>query len=291
MTKSGGIVRLQSLGTCFYGAFTGNGQPLGRTFSTTDPIYFEVCQNPNPCVLATTTINAGMNVGDRTLITASIDSGALFQLGSHATVTGNVLVNNNAFLRDNATIIGNLTLAGVLQHQNIFSIQGVLTEHATVIIPTLQVRTVTPGTGTTVVANNAVVTLNPGQYGDVIINAGAKVTFLAGTYNMKSLNIQPDVTVTDNAATAINVAGALTWSDRVKVQSTITHPLTLYTNGSSIRVGTDGIFNGVLIAPNASLDIASRTSFQGCVGAHDITFEPDVILNSGGSTLPASASM
>lgn len=287
----GDFQQMKSVGTCFYGAFTGNGQPLGRTFSTTDPIYFQVCQNPNPCVLATTTINAGMNVGDRTQIAASIDSGALFQLGSHATVTGNVLVNNNAFLRDNATIIGNLTLAGVLQHQNIFTIQGTLTEHATVVIPSLQVRTVTPGTGTTVVANNAVVTLNPGQYGDVIINAGARVTFLAGTYNMRSLNIQPDVIVTDNAATAINVAGALTWSDRVKVQSTITHPLTLYTNGTSIRVGTDGIFNGFLIAPNASLDIASRTSFQGCVGAHDITFEPDVILSGGGSTLPASASM
>jgi ribosomal protein S8E len=291
----GDFQQMKSVGTCFYGAFTGNGQPLGRTFSTTDPIYFQVCQSQiqiqNPCVLATTTISAGMNVSDRTHITASVDSGGLFQLGSQATVTGNVLVNNNAFLRDNSTIVGNLTLAGVLQHQNIFTITGTLTQNATVSIPTLLVRTVTPGTGTTVVANNAVVTLNPGQYGDVIINAGAKVTFLAGTYNMKSLNIQPDVTITDNAATAVNVAGALTWSDRVKVQSTITHPLTLYSNGTSIRVGTDGIFNGFLITPNASLDIASRTSFQGCVGAHDITFEPDVILNSGGSTLPAAATM
>ena len=289
----GDFQQMKSMGTCFYGAFTGNGQPLGRTFSTTDPIYFQVCQNQiqNPCVLATTTISAGMNVSDRTQITASVDSGGLFQLGSHATVTGNVIVNNNAFLRDNSTIVGNLTLAGVLQHQNIFTITGTLTQNATVSIPTLLVRTVTPGTGTTVVANNAVVTLNPGQYGDVIINAGAKVTFLAGTYNMKSLNIQPDVTVTDNALTAINVAGALTWSDRVKVQSTITHPLTLYSNATSIRVGTDGIFNGFLITPNASLDVASRTSFQGCVGAHDITFEPDVTLNSGGSTLPAAATM
>jgi hypothetical protein len=83
------------------------------------------------------------------------------------------------------------------------------------------------------------------------------------------------------------VAGALTWSDRVKVQSTLAQPITLYTNATNIRVGTDGIFKGFLIAPSAALDIASRTSFQGCVGAHDITFEPDVTLTSGGASLPA----
>jgi hypothetical protein len=87
------------------------------------------------------------------------------------------------------------------------------------------------------------------------------------------------------------VAGALTWSDRVKVQSTLAQPITLYTNATNIRVGTDGIFKGFLIAPSAALDIASRTSFQGCVGAHDITFEPDVTLTSGGASLPLSATM
>ena len=115
--------------------------------------------------------------------------------------------------------------------------------------------------------------------------------WLAGTYNFLSLNIQPDVVITDNAVTNVNVAGALTWSDRVKVQTTITHPLTVYTNATSARVGTDGVFNGFLLAPNANLSIAGRTSFLGCVGARDLSFEPDVILNSGGATLPSSATM
>jgi hypothetical protein len=150
---------------------------------------------------------------------------------------------------------------------------------------------VTAGSGNQSIANNATVTLNPGQYGNMTINAGAKVTLLAGTYNFLSLNVQPDVIFTDNAATNINVAGALTWSDRVKVQSTLAHPITLYTNATSVRVGTDGIFKGFLIAPNAALNIASRTSFQGCVGAHDMNFEPDVTLTSGGATLPSSATM
>lgn len=288
----GDYQQMKSLGTCFYGAFTANGAPLGRPFNNTDPIYFQVCQQAapaNPCVLATQTVNVGLNTSDRTQITASVDSGGLVQVGSFATITGNVLVNANAFLQDHATVAGNLTLSGVLQHQNVFTITGTLTEHATVTIPSLAIKTVTAGTGTQTISGT--VTLNPGQYGNVTINPSARVTLLAGTYNFLSLNVQPDVVFTDNAATTLNVAGALTWSDRVKVQSSLAQPLTLYTNAASVRVGTDGIFKGVLLAPNAALDIAARTSFQGCVGAHDITFEPDVTLTSGGATLPASATM
>lgn len=287
----GDFEQMKAVDSCFYGGFTGNGAALGRPFDNTDPIYFQVCQQANPCVLATQTVNIGLNTGDRTQITASVDAGALIQIGSHATVTGNVIGAANAFMQDNATVAGNLTLGGVLQHQNIFTVTGTLTEHATVTIPALATRTVTAGTGTQTIANNAVVTLSPGQFGNMTINAGARVTLLAGTYNFLSLNIQPDVTIIDNAVTNVNVAGALTWSDRVKVQTTITHPLTVYTNATNVRVGTDSIFNGFLLAPNASLSVASRTSFQGCLGVRSATFEPDVTLNSGGSTLPSSATM
>jgi hypothetical protein len=288
----GDYQQMKSLGTCFYGAFTANGASLCRPVNNTDPIYFQVCQGAaaaNPCVLATQTVNIGLNTSDRTQITASVDTGGLFQIGSFATITGNALVNANAFMQDHATVAGNLTLSGVLQHQNIYTITGTLTEHASVTIPSLAVKTVTAGTGNQSVSGT--VTLSPGQYGNVTINPSARVTLLAGTYNFLSLNVQPDVVFTDNAATTLNVAGALTWSDRVKVQSTLAQPLTLYTNAPTVRLGTDGIFKGILLAPNAALDVAARTSFQGCVGAHDITFEPDVNLNSGGSTLPASATM
>ncbi len=285
--------QMKAMGSCFYGAFTANGAPLGRPIDNTDPIYYQVCQQAqvNPCLLATQTVNVALNTSDRTQITASVDAGGLIQIGSFATITGNVIGRANAFMQDHATVTGNLTLGGVLQHQNIFTINGTLTQNATVTIPALATRTVTAGTGTQSVANNAVVTLTPGQYGNMTINAGAKVTLQAGTYNFLSLNIQPDVVITDNAVTNVNVAGAFTWSDRVKVQTTITHPLTVYTNATSARVGTDGVFNGFLLAPNANLSIAGRTNFLGCVGAHDVSFEPDVILNSGGATLPSSATM
>jgi hypothetical protein len=83
------------------------------------------------------------------LVVAYERRNALLQIGSHATITGNAIVNANAFMQDNATVAGNLTLAGVLQHQNIFTIAGTLTQNAMVTIPSLVTHTVTAGTGTT----------------------------------------------------------------------------------------------------------------------------------------------
>jgi hypothetical protein len=287
----GDYQQMKAIGTTFYGVFTGNGAPLGRPFDNTDPIYFQVARNENTCVLATGTLNVGMNIGDRTQVTGSVASGGLLQLGSRATITGNVIVNANAFLRDNATVNGNVTLAGVLQTQNIFTITGTLLQNTPVTIPSLVTRTITPGTGTQNINPGATVTLNPGQFGNLNIYAGARVTLNPGTYNIAALDVEPDVILTVNSATTLNVQGQLIWSDRVRVQSTATRPLTLYTNDNEFRVGTDGVFNGFLIAPNATVDISSRENFQGCVGARNITMQPDVTLNSGGATLPMSATM
>src|SRR6266480_3548318 len=39
----GDYMQMKAVGTCFYGAFTGNGVPFGRPFSKHDPIFFRAC--------------------------------------------------------------------------------------------------------------------------------------------------------------------------------------------------------------------------------------------------------
>jgi hypothetical protein len=39
----GDYMQTKAVGHCFYGAFTGNGAPLGRPFANHDPIFFKVC--------------------------------------------------------------------------------------------------------------------------------------------------------------------------------------------------------------------------------------------------------
>ncbi len=50
----GDYMQMKAVGTCFYGAFTGNGVPFGRPFANHDPIFFSSCVGP--------TINIPSNV-------------------------------------------------------------------------------------------------------------------------------------------------------------------------------------------------------------------------------------
>src|SRR5438094_9075139 len=39
----GDYMQMKAVGSCFYGAFTGNGVPFGRSFANHDPIFFRAC--------------------------------------------------------------------------------------------------------------------------------------------------------------------------------------------------------------------------------------------------------
>ena len=44
----GDYMQMKAVGTCFYGAFTGNGVPFGRPFANHDPIFFKACVGSKP---------------------------------------------------------------------------------------------------------------------------------------------------------------------------------------------------------------------------------------------------
>ena len=44
----GDYMQMKAMGSCFYGAFTGNGVPFGRPFANHDPIFFRACVGPKP---------------------------------------------------------------------------------------------------------------------------------------------------------------------------------------------------------------------------------------------------
>jgi len=283
----GDYMNLKVAGTCFKGVFNANGTAFGRTTDNDDPVYYEICQDlaPPTCVLGTGGVTVGVDLADRTVINGPVAAGTFLQLGSHGTINGNAVASGNAFFRESATINGNLTLSGAFQHQTVWTVNGTLTEHATVTIPTLTTHTVATN-GTPVTVNGgASGTVTPGTYGALTAYASARVTLQPGTYNFSSFDLEPGVTLIVTGATTVNVAGSTIWSDRVVVQTSASHLLTLYTNATSLRVGTDGIFDGFLLAPNAGLSVSSRTQFRGCLGGKTVVFEPDVTLTSAGATL------
>jgi hypothetical protein len=240
------------------------------------------CALEGACLLG----SGNVDIRDRTVVTAPVTAGTRLEVGSVARVNGNGQVGGNALIRDRGVVNGNLTLAGVLQHQNIFTVTGTLIENDSPVILALPQRTFPVGVGFQEVPNGAITTLSPGNFGNMTIRARAQVTLGPGTYNFASLNIEPDVRITvTGGGVNVNVQGTFQFGDRsVIVPSGGT--LTVYSNGTQLRIGTDVRFTGLIVAPNATVNVFSRTNIAGCVGGRDVTLDTDVTLNGGALRLP-----
>ena len=282
----GDYEQLKADGTCFYGAFTADGGAFGRPVANTDPIFFKICRSADVCLFASNRLG----LGDRVRATAASGAGSFAEIGADGRVVGSLDVDGNALLRDRARVEGDVTLSGTLQTFGPFVITGTLTERSTnVLFPGLPVKVVVPGTAPLTIPNGAIRTLDPGSFGTVIFRAGSIVTLRPGVYNFASLNVEPGVRVTAAGTVEINVQGQVNIGDRARIIAAAPGNLSLYTNASDLRIGTDVIFTGVVVGPGARVGVASRTQIQGCVGGRDVAFEPDVIIDSLGATLPAAS--
>jgi hypothetical protein len=240
------------------------------------------CPLGTACLLGSHTVN----ISDRDVVTAPVTAGTDLQVGSVATVNGDAEVGGNALIRDRGTVNGNLTLGGTLSHQNIFTVTGTVTEHDSPLIVSLQRKTFSVGTGFQEIPNGAVRTLSPGNFGNMTIRARSRVTFVAGTYNFASLNIEPDVQIAiTGGAVNINVQGTVQIGDRTQVVAA-GGMLLLYSNGSQLVIGTDVRFDGIIAAPNAAVSVSSRTSINGCLGGSSVFLDTDIHLSAGSLTLP-----
>ena len=282
----GDYQQTKAVGSCFHGAFTANGNAFGRAVSNTDPAYFKVCRQADACVLA----SQSLDLRDRDQIAAPVAAGTFLTLGSAATIVDDPQVNGGALLRDRAVVQGDLTLHGVLQRQGQVTITGTLRENAAdVLIPTLATRTFAVGAGTQAVANDAVVTLAPGNFGNMTFRARAQVTLTAGTYDFASLNVEPDVRLNAIGVVNVNVQGALTIGDRDRITAAAPRNLTLYTNrAGTVTVGTDVVATALLVGPSATVNVASRLTLSGCIGARNLTIDTDAHLTANGATLPVA---
>jgi hypothetical protein len=236
---------------------------------------------PPVCILGENDVD----LRDRVIATADLAAGDHLEIGAPATLNGDGLVGGNALIRSNGVVNGDLTLGGTLSTEGPFTVSGTLTENASPSIPVLTTKTFATGSGSQVIESN--VTLTPGNFGNVVVRSGRTVTLNAGVYNFLSLNVETDVDLVVNGAVEINVQGDFQFGDRSEVIGGT--ELTVYTNGSLVRIGTDVTFNGVLSAPNASVTVFSRTDIVGCIGGENVTFDTDVTLDSGGRSLPTSA--
>ena len=231
-----------------------------------------------PCMEAT----SSLVLADRDRVTSQDTvAGGYYELGSKATMTGNVSVNGNVFIRSEATITGTLRLSGGIQRQLPSSVPTIV--NGPVTVPPIPQFTFSVGT-TDLNAGSG--PWAPGVYRDGSVGANATVNLRSGVYNFRNLTVSPDATVAFDTSAGdvfVNVEQSLSFADRSDVTTTGAGKVLFYTNATgNVRLGTDMSFSASISAPKTTLQVSSRTTINGCTSANRIAFEPDVTQTAGG---------
>lgn len=223
---------------------------------------------------------------DRTRIAdGSVGSNGTVATGNDSVINGNITAGGNVTVGDRTRVQGDVTTAGVINRTPSGGavITGLAKEKAAYTPLTIATKTVATNTTNVTIAPDAVTSINPGTYGTVTIGARAKVTLTTGLYQMASLFVDTDVTLTFNQATGpLDIrANSLTFSDRMIVKPGATTAAgalaQIYSSQTTeVRVGTDiALFPVAMSVPNGSIHVFSRTNVIGSLQAKTVTMEPD----------------
>ena len=205
------------------------------------------------------------------------------ELGVEAFLQGNLKSAGSATLRDRARIDGNTETGGSLTRHNQTQVIGTMAENVVQEPCHISEKSLSIGSKDITVANDQSDTLQPGNYRDLQVYSRATVYLKKGIYHFRNFRLEPDVQVIliENSGTEINVQDNLALADRTLFSfSGSDNPLALkiYSHQqTSLRLGADSRFVGVVTAPKAEIIVASRVQFVGHLFAQKITIEPNVL--------------
>ena len=96
-----------------------------------------------------------------------------------------------------------------------------------------------------------------------------------GNYAFASLNIEPDVVVDATGPVVVDVQGQFQLGDRSRVYAPSDVGFNVHSSATSVRIGTDAIFDGNISAPNASVSVYSRSTVNGCLAGKTVLVDTD----------------
>jgi DNA-binding protein YbaB len=186
-------------------------------------------------------------------------------------------------LRDRSKANGNVRTRLTLKLDANASVTGLVTQNGTLLqIPTLSLAVTFPGTnqGDKTVAPGGMLTLAPGAFGNVTVNAGATLFLSTGTYFFNNLDIEPNAKISCTSGSGqivVNVKVGLTFRGSI-IEKTGGRPKFFMGVFGTSAVSLEGPFTGTFMALTASLTLATLTSpavHTGAFYARDITVNPD----------------
>lgn len=215
-----------------------------------------------------------------------VGSQGYVELGCNGLVQDDLVSGGDCFLRERAKVEGNVASIQKLFKQNNVIINGSQRVFADILLPEMGNTDVAHGENSIVVNNNEIVTLEPGKYKDIRVYSNARVIIKPGEYHSSTFVIEPDVEIYYSAgngkSTDFVVENEFRVGDRVTahfITETIPLSVKIYSaQESPLRIGTDCIFYGTIIAPKASININSRTSFFGAIQGKQVIVEPQALI-------------
>ena len=203
--------------------------------------------------------------------------GAKLQLGADSKIYGNVDASNECTLNERAYMEGNLQYGNPCMEQN--NVIASSKKQASLVKPVVALPEFSAGVEPISVNLDESVILPPGNYGTFYANARSKVTLSSGSYTFQSFFTEPDVNFTfdmTSGPVSIAVAGNVRFGDRNRfaIIGGAPNEISWKIAGSSVKLGTDGLYFGSIIAPSAYVDIPSRSHLVGGVYANKFRIEP-----------------
>jgi hypothetical protein len=229
-------------------------------------------------------------IGDRVKIknqngtfAPSVNAGsAQTNVGADAQV-GDVWSRAAVELRDRCKVTGNVRTMSTLKLDANASVTGVVTQNGALLqIPTLSLAVTFPGTnqGNKTLAPNGTLTLAPGAYADVTVNAGATLFLSTGTYFFNNWDVEPNAKISCSSGSGqivVNVKLGFTFRGSI-IEKTGGRPKIFVGVFGTSAIPLEGPFTGTLMALTAPLTIATLNppaAHSGAFYARDITVNPD----------------
>ena len=200
-----------------------------------------------------------------------------FQLGADSKIYGNADVSSECNLRAKSLITGDLRYKNPCNTQT--GATAASTKQVSLEKPTLASPTLAFSDSAKAVNISKSETLPPGEYGNLSAKKRAKIKFTSGLYKFQSIHTDPNVELSFDLTSGpitIDVASDVHFGNKCLFAINGGNPSEITWNiaGKSIKMGTDGLYFGTIVAPNASVSIESRAHVVGSIYANKLTVAP-----------------
>jgi DNA-binding protein YbaB len=263
------------------------GKPLidGTIGTVIDTVDTNVITLPAICVYA----HGNMQLADRVKVKKQdgtfapvVNAGTVqTNVGADAQV-GDVWSRAPVVLRDRCKVTGSVRSMSTVTRQSATVVTGSVIENGFIQVPNLNLSVTFPGTnqGNKTVAPNGQLTLAPGAYADVIVNAGATLFLSGGTYFMNNLTVEPGAKLScTSQTTQVTVYVKLGFIFRgsiIEKNSTARPKFFLGCFGTSL-IPIEAPYTGTLVAPDAPVKLGTvgAPGHTGAFYVKDLTVDPD----------------